>query len=124
MFNNLVRAKRAETALEHAQERIKDLEEELRSRLMNPAPSFRQVAKSFDISAIVPQIHDQVIEDLGPMMREDAIRILRQTMQHTNQPRRSLYVDVAEENTPSHSPVYEVLAQLTEGGCRFKAFNP
>ncbi len=71
-------ARRLTTELEAAEVKIILLKAELSSHLLGP--SFREVAKDFDASAMWPTIIDRVVNDLAPILEQDALAFLKTAM--------------------------------------------
>jgi hypothetical protein len=79
-------ANRLAKLLEKAEAKIIVLNAEISSRPQGP--SFREVAKEFDASAIFPQLADRVIDDLSPFLQREAISLLKTAFKGLQDDRR------------------------------------
>ena len=87
MINIIKRAmdvERLTKELEKAEARIEELHSEIQSRLLNPAPSFQEVAKSFDVSHINDKVYERVVEEFSKFLEPEMIGIPEQGTEATD----------------------------------------
>lgn len=72
--------------LDAAQAQINALKSELSH--CYSCPSFREVARDFDATAIYPMVAERVVEDLSPFLEREAIKLLKDAFRGLEKDRR------------------------------------
>ena len=107
-------ASRLTTELETAEAEITSLKAELSSRLLGP--SFREVAKDFDVKGFHDYLMDRVVEDLAPMLERDAIAFLKTGM-------KSLAGDKRLSPRMVGAVAYDVMTDIYQFEFRVRSMN-
>ncbi len=71
-------AKRLAVELEQAEKEIEFLSKKLKAA--SSGPSFTEVSKEFDASALHKDVRQKVIDDFAPLLQDEALNLLKQGM--------------------------------------------
>ena len=114
-------AERLTLELEKAQDEIDALKREMSSRPLGP--SFREVAKDFDATAIFSLVSERVVDDISPFLEREAIKMLKDAFRGLEKDRGGLPMMTAHIAEDYAAQVLQVVFDVDRMGTSIRVAN-